>query len=84
MKVFITQHALTAGIVEADAEISTTCETMIKIQDPKVFSGTWYCHGKGKNWHTDLESARKRASAMRDAKIKSLEKSLEKLMDLKF
>lgn len=81
MKVWITQHALTKGIEELEAEIYSTVPDVLLM---KTGGWSWNCYGKGKNWHTDLDSAKKRANAMKDAKIKSLEKQLERVMDLNF
>lgn len=43
-----------------------------------------YYHGEDKHWHRTRESAVKRANDMRDAKIKSLEKSIAKLKKMEF
>lgn len=81
MKVFITQYAMNRGIEELDVEIASQSPDVVVIGEGLK---RWYCHGKGKNWHTTIESAKSRANTMRDARIKKLEKSLERIMDLNF
>jgi hypothetical protein len=84
MKFWITKYALTSGIFEAEGEI---CESvnidMIKVnRGGRRYDETF--HGEGKDWHKSVESANYRAMAMRDAKIISLEKQINKLKNLKF
>lgn len=78
VKVYITKHALTSGIVEREAELCN--ENMI------VTVEKWpaYYHGKGKEWHLSHESAVKRAEEMRQKKIESLKKQMKKIENLKF
>lgn len=81
MKVWITKYAITGGIIEVDAEISSTSPTMIKAD----LSGRWsYFHGEGRDWHRTRESAVTRAEAMRVKKIASLKKSLKAIESLTF
>ena len=45
--------------------------------------GTYY-HGEGKDWHRTKDSAIKQAEEMKQAKIKSMKKQLDKLENMKF
>jgi hypothetical protein len=79
MKIYVTKYALTSGIQIYDANL---------IQDTKICvvevnsSSSMYFHDN--EWHEDKESAVKQAEIMKDKKIKSLKKSLEKIEKLKF
>lgn len=80
MKVYITKYALTQGIFEAEAEECPGFKGMIEI------SGEYpeYYHGEGKDWHRTKAGAVKRAEEMREKKILSLQKQIERLKNLKF
>lgn len=83
MKVYITKHALTQGIEEKEAK---TCEDinhpdMISILNVRYNE---FYHKEGKEWHKTKEAAIQKAEEMRIKKIKSLEKQIEKLKELKF
>jgi hypothetical protein len=77
MKIFNTKYALTDGIKEYEVEVGKN-EDIVKI------GSCSYLHGEGKEWHRTIESANKRAEEMRQQKIKSLEKQLDKLKKLRF
>lgn len=85
MKVWITKYALTKGIFET--EVTSKCldidptGNMICITENGFNS---YCHGEGKEWNKDKESAIKRADEMKKKKISSLKKQIEKLKNMKF
>jgi len=81
MKVYITKYALTQGIYETEAE---ECGAEFKgmIRTGKEYSS--YYHGEGKDWHRTREGAIKRAEEMRERKIQSLRKQIQKLENLKF
>ena len=85
MKAWITKYALTQGII--GVEIIDNCLSadptgnMIKIRDGNI--NTYY-HGKGNEWHETKESAIKKAEEMRQKKIASLKKQIEKLERMKF
>ncbi|MDV3428293.1 MAG: hypothetical protein LIR50_14950 [Bacillota bacterium] len=81
--VWITKYALTHGIEEKKAIIKENRENDIKIINPKDFLSENY-YGEGKDWHKTKEAAIKRAKEMRDKKVKSLEKQIEKLRKIKF
>lgn len=82
MKVWITKYALTKGIFEIEAERCITIDNDM-ISEAGVNYNTCY-HGEGRQWHLTKESAHKQALKMRDAKIKSLQKQIEKLNKLTF
>jgi hypothetical protein len=77
VKVFITKYALTKGIIEAEGEVDGTMVVMI---DPKR-GYRWYAHGN--DWHRSLPAAESRTVEMRNNKIKSLKKQIDKLNDMK-
>lgn len=84
MKVWITKYALTKGIIET--EVYENClgtdptGNMISIREKGYVS---YFHGKGNEWHTTKESAITKANEMRQKKISSLKKQIEKLEKMK-
>lgn len=86
MKVWITKYALSSGIIEADAEISSNFPSMINCAKTGFFADIPFpvFHGDGKDWHRTEADAKARANAMVQAKIKSVKKSLEKLEKLVF
>jgi hypothetical protein len=79
MKVFITKHALTAGIEECEVEVTGDGMAV-------DYSGSYpqYFHKEGRDWHRTRESAVKRAEAMRKAKVASLQKSLAVMKAMRF
>lgn len=78
MKVYITKYAMTTGIYEADAEYSSV-EGMIRVKRVCHFQ-----YFSGQDWHTNKESAIKRAEEMKKKKIISLKKQLRKIQALTF
>lgn len=80
MKIWITKYALTDGIVEKEAK---GLNGRLKVEDGLF---PWYLSPKdeGKNWHRTKESAIARAEVMRNKKIASLKKQIEKLENMKF
>lgn len=81
MKVWITKYALTQGIFEIEAEeCGMGFPGMIQTKEEHPS----HCHEEGKDWHRSKESAIKRAEEMRQKKISSLKKKLEKLEKMKF
>lgn len=81
MKVYITKHALTAGIIEIEAE---TCDNVNPDMIKDINRVHDYYHGEGRQWHRSKETAIFKAEAMKEAKIKALNKQLEKLKKLTF
>ncbi len=81
MKVWITTWALTEGIIETDAEVCKSSPSMI-VWNNKGYDQ--YAHGDGKNWHRDRHSAINKAGLMKDAKLSSLERAIERIKKLEF
>ena len=82
MKVYVTKHALTSGIEELIVE---DCGDGI-VKTPGLMSngGGRYFHGKGKDWHEQEWQAKIRAEQMKEKKIKTLTKQIEKLEKMRF
>lgn len=78
-RLYITKYALTEGIRLEECDISPKFSSMATPHG-RIMS----YHGEGKEWHRTFESAQKQAYAMRDAKIKSLEKALKKMKAMNF
>jgi len=80
--VWVTKYALSTGIFEVDAEICHDISSkMISLQRSKDHY-TENFHGA--DWYMTEAAAIRRANEMKDAKIKSLEKQIEKLRKKKF
>ena len=78
MKVWITKYALTDGIVEK--EVYSKDSLYIIFTD-----GSYdFVKNEGKHWHINKDSAIKRAEEMRQKKIASLKKQIEKLEEMRF
>lgn len=73
MRVWITKYALTTGIFEADVDVSDDFPELVRV------SPTQYFQGEGKDWHRTKIEALQRAEEMRQKKIRSLKKQIEKL-----
>lgn len=78
MKVWITNYALTKGILEKEA---TECGDGMINTGEKL--GNFF-HGEGDEWHRTKESAIKKAEEMRLKKIASLKNQIVKLEKMKF
>lgn len=74
MKAFITKYALTEGIIEVEY-------THIFNDGSITFEGE-YCTVS--EWQSSKDDAIKKAEEMREKKIKSLKKQLDKLANLTF
>lgn len=79
MKIWVTKYALTKGILEYEAELSPNSPTMVKVPGERL---SIYFHGD--DWYRSKSDAIDRANDMRDARIKSLEKTLARLRRLEF
>ena len=79
MKVWITKYALTQGIIETEGEVSVDLPDIL---DAKGIVN--YLHGEGKEWHRTKESAIQKAEEMRQKKIASRTKQIEKLEEMRF
>lgn len=81
MKFYITKYALTDGIKEVEAPEPTDQETTLVLTGGRF---TQYAHVEGLEWHRTKESAKKRAEIMREKRIASHKKQIEKLSKLEF
>lgn len=86
MKVWISKYALTQGIEEIEAKICNNEDMVERVKDTSIvgFQPSQYYHGEGREWHLTKEEAIKKAEEMRDKKIRSVQKQLEKLQNMKF
>jgi hypothetical protein len=75
MKVFITKYALTKGIIETECKISETSPSM-------VYDKHNYYHKP--YWHENKQDAINQCEKMRNAKLRSLRISIQKIISLKF
>lgn len=73
MKIFITKHALTEGIMEFDGK-------PISAQMAQIVSGSYFV--RKPHWHLTIEEANAQALKMVRAKIASMDKQIHKLLDL--
>jgi len=76
MKIWISQYALSEGVIETEGETREISMVLLN-------SGR-YVYGEGRNWHRTREDAVARAEEMRKKKISSLRKQLERLEALCF
>lgn len=79
MKVWITKYALTKGILQEEGETFKGNPNYLMV---KGYYSDFY--GEGNEWHRTKESAIKKAEEMRQKKIASLKKQIEKLEKMKF
>lgn len=77
MNVWISKYALTKGIYEVEVN-TTDSEYMIVDKNNPI---SFYHKNE---WHKTKEDAIKRAIELRDKKIKSLEKQIDKLKNMEF
>ena len=80
MKAWITKYALTEGIFVVDGDLHS--DRMLCYRRGSDWEQ--YAHGEGKDWHRTEISAITRAEQMRQAKIASLRRSIQKLEGLTF
>ena len=80
MKVWITRYALTDGILDTDAKVCFDADATGNM----ISCDRGYFHGDGRDWHRTKEAALVRAEKMRQKKIASLKKQIEKLERMKF
>lgn len=82
-KVFITRYALTRGIIEKETEI-TVYKSPIEEPIECACVEEWPGYTIGKEAFYTLEEAVKKAEEMRNKKIASLRKQIEKLEKMEF
>jgi hypothetical protein len=81
MPYFITRYALSRGIFEIEANIIDHHKRIInQTVDGKGIN----CYYHAREWWTSKDEAVKQARKMRDRKVKSLEKQIEKLKEMEF
>ena len=80
MKVWITKYALTKGVIETDGELTSSDSVSVLNRDLSLPTHWFY---KG-DWHSDEQSAIKKAEEMRQKKIESLKKQIKKLEEMRF
>lgn len=78
-KVFITKHALTRGIKEIEAEVIKS-----DYHNVEYVRYGYQCFSIGTNAFLNKADAIKKAEEMRNKKIASLKKQIEKLEKLRF
>lgn len=78
MQIWITHYALTKGIQQFDGKPTST-EGMVQV---KLGDYTSYFHKP--HWHINKEDAADQAKKMKDAKLKSLKKQIERIEKLNF
>jgi hypothetical protein len=83
MNAFITKWALASGIVESEVEVDESCPSYIS-WGRDGFGNDSSAYGEGKQWHRTRQQAVEHANSMRDKRIISLMKQIEKLRKLKF
>lgn len=76
---YVTKYALTAGILEVQAEWTEGSDMVTYKTEGSSFRQ--FAHKN--DWWRDLDSAKARVDVMRTKKIASLHKSIEKMMRLK-
>jgi hypothetical protein len=77
MKIYVTKYALSVGILEVDAEISTS---VAAYRGGSGFIN--YIH-KGE-WFYELDAALQKCEELRIKKLQSLDKQIKKISALKF
>jgi hypothetical protein len=82
VKVWITKYALSSGIREEEAEICEDVNVEMIRVGKQVTMCSEYFHGE--DWHRTREGAVARAEKMREKKIASLKKKIEKLTKASF
>jgi len=78
---WITKYALTKGIFSTMVESCDASNKMVKDISNDEWK-CWYYHGN--DWHRTKEAAVKRANEMRNKKLASLKKSIERIKKLEF
>lgn len=79
MRVWISKYALSQGIFEMDAEQDNS---LVYRRSEGGFRQ--FFHGEGREWHRTYAGAIERAEVMRDNKLRSLKKQIDKLERLQF
>lgn len=83
-KVYITKYALTSGIIERYGILCKESANMVECLNDDLSKTQYGCYYHGKDWHRTKESAIAQAEEMREKKLKSLNKKISKIKNLKF
>ena len=75
---WITKYALKQGILKVQGTVFG------RVLEARVNGYSLYYHGEGKDWHRTFGNAVFRAKCMRNAKIKSLQKKIKQLSEMRF
>jgi hypothetical protein len=81
MKAYITQYALTQGILEMEGEVCDGGKVFAASLDGGSIVHSYFHRG---HWHLTKKEAIYAAANMRGRKIASLKKQIQKLESLKF
>lgn len=81
MKVWITKYALSSGIFEEEGEIYND-KSMLILKRPGRYQEIF--HGEGKEWHRSKEAAAARLIVLKEKKIQSLLKQINKIESINF
>lgn len=82
MKVYIVKYALTRGIQVREAKLMSEYPSMVRVEpDPGEQFASYY---HGNEWTDDPDKAFALAEWMRDKKLKSLQKQIDRILKLKF
>lgn len=80
VKVYITKYALSSGIFSVHGELFANDGAVSYRRE----GGRFIEHAHGKDFHLTAEEALARAEEMRISKLKSLEKKIKNLSEMKF
>ena len=80
MMVFITKYALTRGIMRFDVERINIEKHYVVVKNSRGFTTMFFRN----DWHRTKQDALDRVEQMREAKLKSLKKSIERISQMKF
>jgi hypothetical protein len=84
VKVWITRYALTSGVFTAEVEEpSARAKDMIVVVNTAIGLKKYF-DGECRDWHRTAGEARQRCQELRAAKIRSLQKQLDKLSMMTF
>lgn len=81
MKVWVTKYALTKGIIECEARWNEHNPHLAIVRFGESYFDSFYPR---EEWHLSFEAACARAELMRQAKMVSLRKALQKMENLTF
>ncbi len=77
-EVYVTKYALTKGIQKCTVKTTSIDGMLEDVKNPYRY----YSGGEGKDWHMTLDKAIAKAIKMKNKKVKTLEKQIEKLKEM--